>query len=243
MNLKNVILGFYKAIFKWDKYFRYSIFSRIINLFYPKMIHTEYGKYFLQDTDFIKFYTKFEGNNFNSLDRKYTVLQFLKLIKRLSWDTAECWVFRGATSYLILENIDIKKTHHIFDSFEWLSKPSSIDWEYWDESNLSAGEDIVKENLKKFNNTKYYKWWIPTKFNEVSDVVFSFVHIDVDLYEPTKDSLEFFYPRLEKWWIIICDDYGFITCPWARKAMDEYVDENGLEILELTTGQGVIIKD
>lgn len=243
MNLKNVIGWIYKAIFRWDKYFRYSIFTRMVNFIYPRMVHTEYGKYFLNYTDFLAYFRKFEWNNYNSYDRKFTVLQLLKLIKNLNWDTVECWVFRWATSYLILKNINSKKTHHIFDSFEGLSEPWDIDWSYWTKNNLTCWLEIVKDNLKEFKNAEYYKWWIPERFNEVKDLAFSFIHIDVDLYEPTKDSIEFFYERLEKWWVLVCDDYGFSTCPGAKLAMDEYAQKYSLEVLELTTWQWVFIKN
>lgn len=243
IKIKSIIKWAFNAAFKWDKYFRYSIFTRIVNFIYPKIIHTEYWKSFLDNKDFLTYFDKFEWKNFNSIDRKYTLLQFLKLIKNLNWDTVECWVFKWATSYLILKNIDVSKTHHVFDSFEWLSNPDNEDWTYWEKNNLSCWIEVVKNNLSEFQNVKYYKWWIPDKFNEVNNLLFSFVHIDVDLYKPTKDSLDFFYTRLVKWWIIICDDYGFSTCPWAKKAMDEFAEFNNLEILDLTTWQWIIIKN
>lgn len=241
--IKNIINGVYRAIFKWDKYFRYSILTRIINFIYPKMIHTEYWKIFLTDKFFLSYFKKFEWNNYNSFDRKYTLLQFLKLIKNLKWDTVECWVFKWATSYLILKNIDKNKKHHIFDSFEWLSLPKSIDWTHWQKNSLSCSLDYVKKNLSDFENVAYHKWWIPYKFEDVKDVIFSFVHIDVDLYQPTKDSLDFFYSRLEKWGIIICDDYWFSTCPWAKKAVDEFILKEWIDLLDLTTWQAIIIKN
>ena len=39
---------------------------------------------------------------------------------------------------------------------------------------------------------------IPKRFNEVKDNKFSFVHIDLDLYEPTKESLNFFGEKSSK---------------------------------------------
>jgi hypothetical protein len=106
---------------------------------------------------------------------------------------------------------------------------------------LSSGESEIRENLKEFQNVRYYPGWIPDRFSEVADRKFRFVHVDVDLYRPTKDSLEFFYGRLVPGGVIICDDYGFDTCPGARKAVDEFVAEHGLEILDLPSGQGVIM--
>jgi hypothetical protein len=64
--------------------------------------------------------------------------------------------------------------------------------------------------------------WIPDCFSEVVDRSFCFVHIDVDLYEPTLASLEFFGSRMVPGGIIVCDDYGFETCPGARRAGDEF---------------------
>lgn len=242
MNLKNIAYWVFRALFMWDKYFRYSIFARIINTIYPRMVVTEYGKYFEEDKNFIRYYNSFEWGNYNSFDRKFTLREFLKLTKNLSGDTVECWGFKGATSYLILENIGTEKHHHIFDSWEWLSKPSSEDGNYWWESNLTASEQTIRENLKRFSNVSFYKGWIPEKFSEIKDCTISFIHIDVDLYAPTKDSLELLYPQVQSGWVIICDDYGFITCPWARKAMNEFAEKEKLTILELTTGQGIIIK-
>ena len=43
------------------------------------------------------------------------------------------------------------------------------------------------------NFVKIYKGWIPDRFEEVKDKNFSFVHLDVDLYEPTYESLNYFF--------------------------------------------------
>lgn len=72
--------------------------------------------------------------------------------------------------------------------------------------------------------------------------VFCFVHIDVDLYQPTYDSLAFFYERTSSGGIILCDDYGFITCPGAKAAMDSFFLNKLERIVCLPTGQGFVVK-
>ena len=58
---------------------------------------------------------------------------------------------------------------------------------------FSSNEDFVRyEVLKDFKFVKTYKGWIPEKFFLVENQKFSLIHIDVDLYEPTLKSLEFF---------------------------------------------------
>jgi hypothetical protein len=107
---------------------------------------------------------------------------------------------------------------------------------------LRAGEETVKANLSHYPNVEILRGWIPERFPEVSSLSFCFVHIDVDLYQPTLDSLSFFYPRLVRGGLIVCDDYGFSTCPGATRAFDEYMKDKPEKIIHVPTGQGFIIK-
>ncbi|MFC2188722.1 TylF/MycF/NovP-related O-methyltransferase [Fulvivirgaceae bacterium LMO-SS25] len=184
-------------------------------------------------------------------DRKFVAWQLAKYTSNLEGDTVECGVLRGATSYLICKTIDkrMKINHHIFDSFEGLSKPLNEDLPgsdrafKWNEGDLSVPLEKVKDNLREFDFIKYYKGWIPSKFHEVEDLKFKFVHVDVDLYQPTKDSLDFFYSKLVPGGILLCDDYGFYTCEGANKAFNELVKEHNIpNVIHLPTGQGYIIK-
>jgi hypothetical protein len=77
----------------------------------------------------------------------------------------------------------------------------------------------------------------------VEDRRFKLVHIDVDLYQPTRDSVEFFYPRMVPGGVILCDDYGSTRCPGARRAMDEFFFEKPEgPVVDLLNGQGLAIK-
>jgi hypothetical protein len=87
-----------------------------------------------------------------------------------------------------------------------------------------------------------YPGWIPDRFPEVDDRCFSFVHIDVDLYQPTLDSLEFFYPRLSTGGIIVLDDYGFGTCPGATAAVDSFMRDKAEPIVNLSAGGAFLMK-
>lgn len=125
--------------------------------------------------------------------------------------------------------------------WEGLSQPAIQDGTYWKKGDLGSELSQVKSNLRQFDNVVYLKGWIPSRFNEVCDKNFSFVHIDVDIYEPTRDSISFFWERLTPGGILICDDYGFVNCPGAKKAMDDYFCGIS-KIISLPTGQGMVIK-
>jgi len=243
MKLLTVLKYFYKAFMKNDEYSRFFIAEKISNIIYPKYKFSEYGRSFLNDQNFSDFYEKYVGSNVHSYDRKYFLSQLVKLTYNLEGDIAECGVYEGATAYLMFERIKSKqKKLHLFDSFEGLSHPDdSIDGDYWVKGNLSISEKIVRKNLPESERILYYKGWIPDRFDDVSHIKFSFVHLDVDLYQPTYDSLVFFYPRMTSGAILVCDDYGFDSCPGAKKAMNDYFMDKE-EIIKVPTGQAFIIK-
>jgi hypothetical protein len=233
MKILTALRYIYRAIINGDDFARYVLAERLTGLIYPTYRFSEFGRILLEDKAFLHTYERLTGvNNYHSLDRK-----------RIDGDTAECGAYQGATSYFICRNIcAMKKVHHVFDSFEGLSAPSDKDGSYWTRGDLAAEEVTIRENLKEFDFVTYYRGWIPTRFKEVEDRRFVFVHLDLDLYQPTWDSLCFFYPRVNPEGIILCDDYGFITCPGARQAMDEFFRDRTEEIVSLPTGQGFVIK-
>jgi len=199
-----------------------------------------------KNEEFNDFLERFnEADSYNS-HRRWMVHQLVRLVDQVPGDTAECGVYLGASSYLICAanagNEKSEKYHHCFDSFEGLSEPSALDGSHWSTGNLSIGETQVHENLSRFANVKLYKGWIPDRFNEVSDRRFSFVHIDVDLHDPTRDSIAFFYEKLNPGGILLCDDYGFSTCPGATAAIDEFLSDKPEEMIKLGSGGGFFIK-
>jgi O-methyltransferase len=178
-------------------------------------------------------------------DRKWMVYQLLRLVAHVPGDTVECGVYRGATSYLICcankQSRAGTKTHHLFDSFEGLSEPTASDGVHWAKGDLKCGIEEVRKALSEFVNIEFYPGWIPDRFHEVKDRKFSFVHIDVDLADPTRESLAFFYPRMEAGGIIVCDDYGISTCPGATEATDRFLADKPEKMLMLPDGGGFLI--
>ena len=182
-------------------------------------------------------------------ERKFHLLHVALATKNIPGDTVECGVFEGASSYLIMKTHEgTDKLHHIFDSFEGLSDPQNHDATTdarlykWRARDLSAPVQLVDKNLSACPQRRLYKGWIPERFSEVSDRRFALVHIDVDLYQPTYDSLAFFYERVSPGGMIVCDDYGFEHCPGAFQAINEFMTGKPEHVIHLTTGQGLIIK-
>lgn len=88
--------------------------------------------------------------------------------------------------------------------------------------------------------------WIPAVFGLLPDQEYSFVAIDVDLHDPTRDSLAYFWPRLRPQGRVYVDDYGTETqrtWPGCKRAVDAFVERTGAEIVvDGATGATVIVK-
>jgi hypothetical protein len=204
-------------------------------------------KSWLEDREFHDDYRRFEPRNARSAERKFAIRELVRSLADIPGDTVECGAYYGATSYFICRERPQGK-HHVFDSFQGLSDPERADRPLditaaaWRAGDLAAPLEAVKANLAEFPHVAYYPGWIPDRFEEVRDRQFCFVHIDVDLYRPTLDSLRFFYPRVARRGMIVCDDYGYINCPGAKQACDEFVAGIPERLIHLPSGQGLIIK-
>ena len=232
-----------------QKFFKFAhkIFTGAAQLFDFRCYNMNLS--WFHDKEYLSIWNNFVETNKKIHERRFNLFSFAKSVQNIEGDIAECGVYKGAGSYLMLHaNKDKGKTLHIFDSFEGLSDPEEVDAPKrdrafsWKKNDLSVPEEQVRKNLQEFSNIKYYKGWIPDRFSEVSEKKFSLVHIDVDLYQPTLESVKFFYDRMSVGGLIICDDYGFETCPGARKAMDEFVENKPETVVHLTSGHGIIIK-
>jgi len=207
-------------------------------------------KIWLQDKSFRRKFKELSPLSPYSEERKWTLREFARFVKNIPGNIAECGCFDGGSAYFLAQvapNVKI----HLFDSFEGLSAPGNNDIpddktiSQWKQGDLSTSESKARRILTEFDNIIYHKGWIPSKFNEVDNENFKLLHIDVDLYQPTFDSLDFFYPRMNKGGVIILDDYGFSTCPGAFKATKDYIVKKNIseQVILLTTGQGIIIKE
>lgn len=187
--------------------------------------------------------------------RHYALMQLLKQILPIvnKGHVAECGCWQGLSAYQIayqLKYNNFRNRFFIFDSFAGLSEFNDEDLKgnvvkdhNKRRKEFSASLKDVQANLCEFDFIEFKKGWIPERFDEVSGLDFSFVHIDVDLYQPIKDSLEFFYPRMIKGGVVVFDDYGYLSFPGAKTAVDEFMQGKNDFFLHLAAGSAFIIKD
>ncbi|MGI9395703.1 MAG: TylF/MycF/NovP-related O-methyltransferase [Boseongicola sp.] len=182
--------------------------------------------------------------------RVFFLQSALQSLVNVPGDIAECGSRFGRSTLFLAETAQGDRDLHIFDSFEGLSD-ADPEKDPGVNSFKSGGDirkfkirnlDAVFERFSHYPNIHVHQGWIPERFNEVADKEFALVHVDVDLYQPTFDTLQFFWERLNPGGMVICDDYGSEGYPGAKSAFDEFFEKTSEKPVELPAGQAFVVK-
>ena len=171
--------------------------------------------------------------------RLFILYQLANHVRYLNGDFAEVGVYKGGTAKLICEAKGNRELH-LFDTFEGLPElGSNDDAIQFKKGFATALLEDTKDYLSQYQKVYFYKGLFPKTATPIKDKTFSFVHLDVDLYQSTHDCIEFFYPRMAKGGIIISHDY--ITAKGVKKAFDEFFSDKPEIIFELLSGEQCLV--
>ena len=175
--------------------------------------------------------------------------EIYKKILNVPGDIVECGVFKGIslirflTYRSILENNYSRKVYG-FDSFgKFPSAENPDDKEFIKKWENSVGDGISKNELnkilleKKFENFELIKGdvhnTIPNFIKDKDSTKIALLHLDMDVYEPTKYVINELFEKMSSNGIILIDDY--VTVEGATRATDEFLkSKKGLKIQKLT---------
>lgn len=231
-----------------DDFRRFQLARQAFREIWPQAALPDMGRAIDADTGFADAFAATGLGWDYSYERKYNLDQLYALIGPVAGDVAECGTHAGASAYFLARRIQAEargRRLHLFDSFEGLSCPEDIDGSWWRQGDLSATEASLRTTLSQLGDTSFvqiYPGWIPERFPEIADRRFAFVHIDVDLYQATFDSLAFFYPRLSSGGVIVFDDYGYASCPGATAAIDQFLADKPETAVNLSAGGAFLLR-
>jgi hypothetical protein len=172
--------------------------------------------------------------------------ELYKLILSVPGDIIECGVFKGnslirfLTYRSLLEN-NFSREVYGFDVFgKFPSAKIKKDKNFIKTWNKKANQGININELntilkdKKFENYELIKGnvinTIPKFLKRVKNLKLAILHLDMDIYEPTKFALNRFSKYMAKGGIIIIDDYSRVS--GATDAVDEFIKKNNRLKLE-----------
>jgi O-methyltransferase len=186
---------------------------------------------------------KIKGYTIVDTKRCFMLYQLAKQAAVSSCDAAEVGVYRGGSAKLLAEVFRPRnKPLHLFDTFAGMppSDEACDLHKQGDFRDTSLG--AVREYLRGYENINFYPGFFPATAKPAEKLSFCLVHIDVDIYRSVMDCCEFFYPRMERSGIMVFDDYGLVTCPGAKLAVDEFFADKTEKPWYFQSGQCVIVK-
>jgi len=168
----------------------------------------------------------------------YNIYKSVERTAKIGGDLAEVGVFRGGSARLICE-VKGDRPLHLFDTFAGLPKAGEWDPKF-QQGGFASSLSEVRTYLQPFSNVHFHPGFFPETALGLEELTFSFVHLDVDLYESTLSGLGWFYPRMNRGAILISHDYS--TAQGVRKAFEEFFSERPECLLELSGSQVAFVK-
>ena len=174
--------------------------------------------------------------------RLYILSYFAKTCLCLEGDFLELGCHLGGTAERLMGSIDFAssgKKYWLYDLFKW--SPGDEHTHMPGHDNSQMYEDVV-ERFKNKPWVNIVRGSVPDSFTEGFPDRIAFAHIDMNNPSPESGALTKILPRLSDGGIIVFDDYGWWGYSSQKMVLDPIAADYGLSILELPTGQGLMLK-
>lgn len=206
---------------------------------------------FKHDQKFMSCFHKAVTNNqeMSLLWRTHTLAWAAKNALHIEGDFVECGVFKGFCMGLILNYLDFQnlpKKAYLYDTFEGLPEKTSTalerrNWNYT-EHDSEAIYKSVQEKFSAFGNVNIVRGVVPDSFAEAVPEKIAFLHIDMNSMQAELLALEHLFNKVTLGGFIIFDDFGWMSNFNQMTAELAFMTERGHTVMELPTGQGLVIK-
>jgi hypothetical protein len=183
--------------------------------------------------------------------RVHTLLWAAAHAARLDGDFVECGVNTGIFSLAICDYLDFNatgKSFYLFDTFAGIPDEQISD----EERRLGRAEEsrvmfspcfeVAARNFAPYPRARLIRGRVPDTLRVVDVRRVCYLSLDMNLAEPELAAIEHFWDRLVPGAPVVLDDYGWSHYRPQKEAMDAFAGRNGVSILTLPTGQGLLLK-
>lgn len=172
------------------------------------------------------FFVGNRSNNCGDIVRFHflTLLAEQLLAEGISGDTAELGVYKGNTAALVASLARrLGGTAYLFDTFAGFAADDLVEIDSGEQLEFQDTSLEAVQALVGRDNTRYIQGYFPQSLTQLADDPrFCLVHIDCDLYAPSKAALDYFYPRLVRGGFLVMHDYSSLRWKGLQKAVDEF---------------------
>jgi O-methyltransferase len=183
--------------------------------------------------------------------RVHVLLWAASCAAKLEGDFVECGVNTGIFSLAVCEYLDFNRTgksFYLFDTFCGIP-PEQVAEEERKLGRMAENQemysecfDIARRNFAPYPNAHLVRGKVPDTLRSVAIRKVCYLSIDMNIVAPEIAAIEFFWDRLSPGAPVILDDYGWSNYRLQKEAMDRFAESKGVAILNLPTGQGLLLK-
>lgn len=203
-----------------------------------------------QDSNFVQVYSKIRQNTLVDIYRCWELWETAgQVIKSVPGDFLEVGVWKGGTAGVLttkMSLMDSSRTVYLADTFEGVVKAGENDSVYVGGEHKDTSIPIVQSllsNQLNVSNFKILKGIFPDDTGgEIENIKFSLVHIDVDVYQSTKEIFNWVWPRIAKGGVVLFDDYGYTPCDGVAKSVNEMKNDKDKLVFYNLNGHAIIVK-
>ena len=184
--------------------------------------------------------------------RLHVFLWAAKTCSKLNGDFIECGVNTGFLCRACVEFLDwdnLGKTMYLIDTFEGIpvelvtEKEKKINKQYLNPKGYKGTYSSVKQAFQGIDNIRIIKGKVPSCLGEVKSEKIAFMSIDMNSVVAEIGALEYFWDKIVEGGMIVLDDYGYSPKYLEQRlAIDQWASKQGVDILSVATGQGLILK-
>ena len=196
---------------------------------------------FLKEKKFVDLANKyFQSDSLHSsiIWRIHILAWAINHCKNLDGDLVEFGCYDGKVSKFLIDYCDLKDKKKSFYLYDIFDNPPT-------EKGPKHSSNLYSEVKKLFSNdhfVKIKKGLLPDAFESNLTNKFAFVHMDLNSAKTEIALLKLMFRDIVKGGILILDDYGSTAYKEQHDAENIFFDNLGYGIVELPTGQGMVIK-
>ena len=201
-----------------------------------------------QDAEFLELYSRLHHQKIllQSVSEAFNLWDLCRSTGIFSGaDIAEAGVYKGGSARLMC-GVRGARTLHLFDTFgDHGGMPQTLSEVDPNHKKGDFGDSRLDEVKRVFEGeprVNFYPGFFPATATPVMGREFSFVHLDMDIYQSTLDGLAFFWPRMVTGGILASHDYSFISNSGVKKAFDEFFGNQPIPRIRLWDTHVAVVK-
>ncbi len=161
-------------------------------------------------------------------------------------DFVECGVYMGLLSLTVCGVIDFDKTGRafwLFDTFAGIPQRQGSTLAAKTNEIYTCGLKEAQDAFSRFRSARLVAGALPETLNVLPpDRMIAYLSVDLNDAGYEMQVMDRLWPRLSAGGVVLIDDYGWTFNREQHRVWNRFASENGVSILSLPTGQGLIVK-